>query len=63
MSAGNLTEDAEVTPAGVIEQHHVEVIPEGDRHGWPRDQFTGRAWRRSARRARLRRFGRGGGVS
>ena len=63
MSAGNLTEDAEVTPAGVIEQHDVGVIQEADRHGRPRDQFTGRAWRRSARWARLRLSGRGGGVS
>jgi hypothetical protein len=63
MSAGNLTEDAEVTLAGVIEQHHVEVIPEADRHDRPRDQLTGRAWRRSARWARLRSFRCGGGVS
>ena len=40
LGAGNLTEDADATPAGLIEQHHIEPIPESDRHGRPRDQFT-----------------------
>jgi len=39
LSAGNLTTD-EATPAGLVEQHHIGVIPESDRHGRPRDQFT-----------------------
>jgi len=40
LGAGNLTEDTEVTPAGLVEQHHIGVIPDADRHGRPRDQFT-----------------------
>src|SRR5581483_7502852 len=42
MSAGEqiVTNDAEATQGAVIEQHHVEIIPESDRHGRPRDQFT-----------------------
>ena len=39
LSAGNLSTD-EATPAGLVEQHHIGVIPESDRHGKPRDQFT-----------------------
>src|SRR5947207_12920813 len=39
LSAGNLTNDTAATQ-GVVEQHHVEIIPESDRHGRPRDQFT-----------------------
>jgi len=27
VGAGNLTEDAEATPAGLVEQHHVEQVP------------------------------------
>ena len=38
LSAGNLTDT--VATQGVVEQHHVEIIPESDRHGRPRDQFT-----------------------
>jgi NCS1 family nucleobase:cation symporter-1 len=40
LSAGGLRQDAERTQGGVVEQHHVDVIPESDRHGKPRDQFT-----------------------
>ena len=43
MSAGEqlgLKHDAEATQGSVVEQHHVEVIPETERHGRPRDQFT-----------------------
>ena len=40
LGAGNLTEDVDATPAGLVEQHHIGVIPESDRHGRPRDQFT-----------------------
>jgi hypothetical protein len=39
LSAGNLTDNTTATQ-GVVEQHHVEAIPESDRHGRPRDQFT-----------------------
>ena len=39
-SAGNLTKDAEATQESVVEQHHVDNIPENARHGLPRDQFT-----------------------
>ena len=43
MSAGEqlgLKQDAAATQGSVVEQHHVEVIPENERHGRPRDQFT-----------------------
>jgi nucleobase:cation symporter-1, NCS1 family len=43
MSAGEqlgLKQDAAATQGSVVEQHHVEVIPDADRHGRPRDQFT-----------------------
>jgi nucleobase:cation symporter-1, NCS1 family len=39
MSA-DLTEGVDATPAGLVEQNHVEPIPESERHGRPRDQFT-----------------------
>jgi len=38
LSAGNLTDTTAMQ--GVVEQHHVEIIPESNRHGRPRDQFT-----------------------
>jgi Permease for cytosine/purines, uracil, thiamine, allantoin len=40
LSAGNLATEDEATPAGLVEQHHIGVIPDADRHGRPRDQFT-----------------------
>ena len=43
MSAGEqlgLKHDAAATQGPVVEQHHVEVIPENERQGRPRDQFT-----------------------
>jgi nucleobase:cation symporter-1, NCS1 family len=40
LGAGNLTEDTEATPAGLVEQNHIGVIPESERGGRPRDQFT-----------------------
>ena len=43
MSAGEqlgLKRDAAASQGSVVEQHHVEVIPDADRHGRPRDQFT-----------------------
>ena len=52
MSAGEqlgLKQDAATTQGPVVEQHHVEVIPENERHGRPRDQFT--LWPCSATRA------------
>ena len=35
-----LKQDAAATQGPVVEQRHVEVIPENARHGRPRDQFT-----------------------
>jgi purine-cytosine permease-like protein len=43
MSAGEqlgLKQDAAATQGPVVEQRHVEIIPENERHGRPRDQFT-----------------------
>src|SRR5580693_3623265 len=43
MSAGEqlgLKQDAAAAQGPVVEQHHVEVIPENERQGRPRDQFT-----------------------
>lgn len=43
MSAGEqlgLKHDAAATQGPLVEQHHVEVIPENERPGRPRDQFT-----------------------
>ncbi len=43
MSAGEqlgLKQDAPATQGPVVEQRHVEVVPENERHGRPRDQFT-----------------------
>jgi len=37
--AGNVIED-EAVRGGLAEQHHVAIIPESERHGRPRDQFT-----------------------
>jgi purine-cytosine permease-like protein len=39
LGAGQVIED-EAVRGGLVEQHHVAVIPESDRHGRPRDQFT-----------------------
>ena len=39
LGAGSVIED-EAVRGGLVEQHHVAVIPESDRHGRPRDQFT-----------------------
>jgi NCS1 family nucleobase:cation symporter-1 len=39
LGAGRVIED-EAIRGGLVEQHHVAVIPESDRHGRPRDQFT-----------------------
>jgi NCS1 family nucleobase:cation symporter-1 len=40
LSTGSLVQDADQTRGTVLEQHHVDVIPESARHGRPRDQFT-----------------------
>ena len=43
MSAGEqlgLKQGAATTQGPVVERHHVEVIPENERYGRPRDQFT-----------------------
>ena len=39
LGAGKVIED-EAIRGGLVEQHHVAVIPEADRQGKPRDQFT-----------------------
>src|SRR5689334_1203973 len=39
LGAGKVIED-EAVRGGLVEQHHVAVIPESDRQGRPRDQFT-----------------------
>ena len=39
LGAGKLIEN-EAVRGGLVEQHHVAVIPDADRHGRPRDQFT-----------------------
>jgi len=42
MSAGEriVTTDTGAASGSAVEQHHVEIIPENERHGRPRDQFT-----------------------
>jgi nucleobase:cation symporter-1, NCS1 family len=40
LSTSSLKQDAERTQGGLVEQYHVDVIPESARHGRPRDQFT-----------------------
>jgi NCS1 family nucleobase:cation symporter-1 len=40
LSTSSLKQDAEQTQGGLVEQHHIDVIPESARHGRPRDQFT-----------------------
>src|SRR5579859_2678418 len=40
MGTGSLKENVAVPSATVVEQHHVEVIPEAERRGRPRYQFT-----------------------
>jgi len=39
MSTG-VTEHADTPPGTLVERHHIDVIPEEDRQGRPRDQFT-----------------------
>jgi NCS1 family nucleobase:cation symporter-1 len=40
LSTSSLKQDSERPQGGMVEQHHVDVIPESARHGRPRDQFT-----------------------
>src|SRR6266567_898900 len=40
MSTSSLKEHAAAPSATVVEQHHIEIIPEEERQGRPRDQFT-----------------------
>jgi nucleobase:cation symporter-1, NCS1 family len=40
LSTSSLKQDAERTQGGLVEQHHIDVIPDSARHGRPRDQFT-----------------------
>ncbi len=40
LSASGLKQGTAATQGPVVEQHHVEIIPDADRHGRPRDQFT-----------------------
>jgi NCS1 family nucleobase:cation symporter-1 len=40
LSTSALGQDAEQAHGGVVEQHHIDVIPETERYGRPRDQFT-----------------------
>jgi NCS1 family nucleobase:cation symporter-1 len=40
LSTSGLKQDTGHTHGAVVEQHHVDVIPESDRYGRPRDQFT-----------------------